>query len=323
MRTLARFLAGALLAWAGVAAGQGAWPSKPIRTIVPYPAGGYYDLIARSVGQKLSEALGQPVLVENRAGANAIIGTELVAKSPPDGYTIMVGGIGPHAINTSLYPKLPYDAVRDFAPIIHVANSANTLVVPASHPAKTLGDLIAMARAKPGSVSYASNGAGSSVHLCGELLAAQAGLKLNHIPFKGSSPAVAAVLGSQVDFAFATAGDVLAQVRAGKLRALAVTTAKRVPATPDVPTMMEAGLPEFEAVAWFAYFAPAGTPHEIVMRLNQEINRALAGPEVHERLSSQGSAEIVGGPPERLAALREKEIAKWAQVIKTAGVKVD
>ena len=323
MRALARFLLAALVAWTGAAAGQGAWPSKPVRTVVPYPAGGYYDLIARSVGQKLTEALGQAVVVENRAGANAIIGTDLVAKSPPDGYTIMVGGIGPHAINTSLYPKLPYDAVRDFAPIIHVSNSANTLVVPASHPARTLGDLIAMAKAKPGSVSYASNGAGSSVHLCAELLASMAGLKLNHIPYKGSSPAVAAVLGSQVDFAFATAGDVLAHVRAGKLRALAVTTAKRVAATPDVPTMMEAGLPDFEAVAWFAYFAPAGTPPEIIQRLNQEINRALADPEVHDRLSSQGSAEIIGGPPERLAALREKEIAKWAQVIKAAGVKVD
>ena len=319
MRLLSRVLAVAALAFATQAAGQ-AWPAKPIKVVVPYPAGGYYDVVGRVIGQKLSEALGQPVVVENRAGANAIIGTEFVAKSPADGYTIMVGGSGPHAINTSLYPKLPYDAVKDFAPVAHVSTSANTLVVAATHPANSLKDLLAMAKARPGAVSYASNGAGSTVHLCAELMASMAGLKLNHVPFKGSAPAITAVLGSQVDFAFATAGDVLPHIKAGKLKALAVTTARRVAATPDVPTMAEAGLPDFEAVAWFAFFAPAGTPADIVGRLNQEINRALREADVRERLSAQGSAELIGGPPERLGQLREKEIAKWAQVIRAAGV---
>jgi tripartite-type tricarboxylate transporter receptor subunit TctC len=299
------------------------WPAKPIRVIVPYPAGGFYDTIARLVGAKMADELGQPTVVENRVGANGIVGTEHVAKSAPDGYTIMVGGIGPHGINPSLYPKLPYDAVRDFEPVIHVVNAANVLVVHPSVPAQNLRELIALARSKPGEIAYASNGAGSSPHLAAEMFAAAMGLKLNHIPFKGSAPAVTAMLGGQTQMAFNNAGDVLAHVRAGKLRALAVTSRKRLSALPDLPTMEEAGAPGYDAVAWWAYFAPAGTPREIVTRLNTTINRILQVPEIRERLSVQGSAEVVGGTPAQLAAFQKAEIAKWAKVIKDSGATVN
>lgn len=299
------------------------WPSKPIKVIVPYPAGGFYDTIARLVGAKMAEELGQPAVVENRVGANGIVGTDHVAKSAPDGYTIMVGGIGPHSINTSLYPKLPYDAVRDFEPIVHVVNAANVLVVHPSVPVRDLKELIALARSKPGELAYASNGSGSSPHLAAEMFATSMGLKFNHIPFKGSAPAVTAMLGGQTQMAFNNAGDVLAHVRAGKLRALAVTSRKRLPALPDLPTMEEAGAPGYDAVAWWAYFAPAGTPREIVAKLNSHINRILGVPEIRERLSVQGSADVVGGTPQQLAAFQKAEIAKWAKVIKQSGATVN
>jgi len=302
---------------------QPAYPSKPVRIIVPYPAGGYYDVASRVLGQKLSEALGQPFVVENRAGANAIVGTELTARSTPDGYTIMMGGIGPHAINASLYPKLSYDPVRDFAPIILVSMTPNALVAYPGFEARSVRDLVAAARAKPGQINYASNGSGSSVHLCAEMLATMTGVRFNHVPFKGSAPAIAATLGGQTEFAFATAGDVLAQIRAGKLRALAVTSAKRIGALPDTPTMAEAGVPNYEATAWFALFAPAGTPREIVMRLNAAAGRALDTDEVRERLAPQGSAELTGGPPELLGALVKSEIVKWARVVKESGATAD
>ncbi len=319
-----RMIAALLLAWSCVAFGQGgAWPSKPIKVVAPYPAGGFYDLVARLVGQKISEYLGQPIVVENRVGANGIVGTEFVAKSAPDGYTIMVGGIGPHGINPGLYPRLPYDAVRDFEPIVHVVNAANILVVHPSLAANSLKELVALARSTPGGLSYASNGSGSSPHLSAEMFASAMGIKLNHIPFKGSAPAVTSMLGGQTQVAFNNAGDVMQHIRAGKLRALAVTSAARLPTLPDVPTMREGGVPGYEALAWWAFYAPAGTPKDIVMRLNSQINRAMQVPEVHERLSVQGSAEVVGGTPEQLAAFQKAEIAKWAQVIKESGATAD
>ena len=205
---------------------QAPYPAKPVKIIVPYPAGGYYDVASRVLGQKFSEALGQPFVIENRPGANAIVGTEMTAKSAPDGYTIMMGGIGPHAINSSLYPKLSYDPVKDFAPVILVSMTPNALVAYPGFAAKSVKELVEIARTQPGKINYASNGSGSSVHLCAELLGTMTGTKFNHVPFKGSAPAITATLGGQTQFAFATTGDVLAHIRGGKLRALAVTSAK-------------------------------------------------------------------------------------------------
>ena len=317
-----RLLVAALFFWSCTAAAQ-SWPSKPIRVIVPYPAGGFYDTIARLVGVKMGEDFGQPAVVENRVGANGIVGTDFVAKSAPDGYTIMVGGIGPHGINPGLYPKLPYDAVRDFEPIVHVVNAANVLVVHPSVPANNVNELIALARAKPRELAYASNGSGSSPHLAAEMFASAMGLKLNHIPFKGSAPAVTSMLGGQTQLAFNNAGDVLQHIRAGKLRGLAVTGAKRLPVLPDLPTMQEVGVPNYEAVAWWGYYAPAGTPRDIVMRLNGQINKAMQLPDIRERLSVQGSAELVGGSPEQFAAFTKAEISKWTRVIKESGATAD
>ena len=319
---IARLLFALLLAWSCGAVAQ-AWPSKPIRVIVPYPAGGFYDTIARLVGPKMSEEFGQPVLVENRVGAGGIVGTDHVAKSPPDGYTLMVGGIGPHGINPGLYPKLPYDAVRDFEPIVHVVNAANILVVHPSLPVANLNELVALARSKPGQLNYASNGSGTSPHLAAEMFATAMGLKLTHIPYKGSAPAVTAMLGGQTQMAFNNAGDVIQHIRAGKLRPLAVTGAKRLPVLPDVPTMQESGVPGYEAVAWWAYYAPANTPREIIGRLNSQINKTLQDPEIRKRLSVDGSAEVVGGSPAQLAAFQKSEIAKWSRVIKESGATPD
>jgi tripartite-type tricarboxylate transporter receptor subunit TctC len=319
MHTLFRGLLVCLLTWSFSALAQ-TWPSKPVYVIVPYPAGGFYDLIARLLGAKMQEEFGQPFVVENRTGAGGIVGTDYVARAAPDGYTIMVGGVGPHGINPGLYPKLSYDAVRDFAPIIHVVTAPNVLVVHPSVPANNVQELIALAKAKPGSLNYASNGVGTSPHLAAELFATSLGIKLVHIPYKGSSPAVAAMLGGQTHLAFNNAGDILQHVRAGKLRALAVTGARRLPALPDLPTMQEVGVPEYEAVAWWGYFAPAGTPREVITRLNAHINKWLKEPEIHQRLSVDGSAEVVGGSPEDLAAFMKREIARWTRVVKEAGV---
>ncbi len=300
-----------------------AWPNRPIRVVVPYPAGGYYDLVARVIGNKFPDALGQPAVVENRVGANAIVGTEFTAKSAPDGYTIMVGGIGPHAINPGLYPKLPYDAQRDFLPLVHVANQPTILVVPASDPARTLRELLESARTRPGQISFASNGSGSTPHLAAEMMASATGVKFNHVPFKGSAPAVTAVLGSQVNLLFGTASDVMSHVQAGKLRALAVTSPRRLPALPELPTAAEAGVSGYEASAWFAYFAPAGVPREIVLRLNGEINRIMEQPDVRDRLTAQGTTVLVGGSPEQLAGYQRSEIIKWARVVKESGARAD
>jgi tripartite-type tricarboxylate transporter receptor subunit TctC len=327
MRTIpslvTRAFAALVLALAAGGVSAQPYPSKPIRVVVPNPAGGFYDLIARSVGQKVGDSIGQPMVVENRVGAGGSLGTEFTAKSPPDGYTIMVGGIGPHGIAPSLYSKLPYDPVKDFAPIILVATTPNILVVHPDSPFKSVQDIVAAARAKPGGVSYASNGNGTSQHLSAEMFATTMGLKFNHVPFKGSAPAVAAMLGGQVDFAFAVAPDALAHVKAGKLRALAVTGAKRAAPLPDVPTMAEAGVPGYEATAWFGYLAPAGTPREIVDRLNVEIGKALESAEVRDRLAPGGLSELPGGTPERFGDFVKSEIAKWSKVVKESGAKID
>lgn len=299
------------------------YPSKPLKIVVPYPAGGYYDVIARIVGPKLSESLGQPVIVENRVGANAIVGTEYTAKSPPDGYTIMVGGIGPHSINVSLYRRLSYDPVRNFAPIIHVAVQPLILVVHPGSDLISVKELLAAARSQPGKLSYASNGSGSTPHLAGEMLSAMEGIKLNHVPYKGSAPAVMAALAGHTDLLFGTASDVLQQIKAGKLRALAVTGAGRIPALPEVPTMAESGVQNYEVVAWFAFFAPAGVPREIILRLNAEIGKAIESPDARDKLSAEGTVQLIGGAPELLGNLVKSEIAKWSKIVSQSGAKAD
>lgn len=322
MTMMRKLLPVVLAAACASAAGQG-YPSRPIKVVVPVPAGGYYDLIARTVGRKLTEALGQPVVVENRTGAAGIIGSEFAARSAPDGYTILVSGIGPLAIFQSLYPKLPYDTLRDFAPIIYVSSVPNIVVVHPSVTVNSIAELIALARAKPGELSYASNGSGTSQHLSMEMFASAVGAKLNHVPFKGSAPAITAMLGGQTPVAFAVSTDVLPHVRAGKLRPLAVTSARRIAALPDVPTMHEAGVANYESTAWFGYLAPVGAPREIISRLNVEIGRVLEMPEVRERLAPGGLGEMGGGPPERFTDLIRSEIAKWAKVVKDSGARPD
>jgi len=309
-------------AWCAGLAAQG-YPSKAVKIVVPYPAGGYYDLIARIVGPKLSDALGQPFIVENRVGANAIVGTAYTAKSPADGYTIMVGGIGPHAINVSLYKSLPYDPVRDFAPIIHVAVQPLILVVNPKVEASSLKDFIALARSRPSQLAYASAGAGSTHHLAGEMFRSMAGVELNHVPFKGSAPAVMATLAGHTDVHFGTASDVLQQIKARKLHALAVTSLNRIPALPELPTISETAIPNYEAVAWFAFFAPGGTPREIISRLNSEIGKILDMPDIRGKLSSEGTVQIIGGTPELLGNFTKAQIVKWSKIVESSGAKAD
>jgi len=323
MKTPLRNLLVFLLACAPLIAGAQAYPTKPVRMIVPYPAGGYYDFLARTIGQKLGEGWGQSLLVENRAGANGIVGTDYVAKSAADGYTIMMGGIGPHGINPSLYPKLPYDTLRDFAPVIHVATAPNVLVVHPSLEVRSVTDLITLARTRANQLSYASNGSGSSNHLSAEMFSTAVGVRMIHVPYKGSAPAVTDLLGGQVNLLFGTMADVVAHIRAGKLRALAVTGAARISMLPDVPTMIEAGVPGYDSTAWFGVLAPAATPAEIIVKLNQDIGRTMQIPEVLEKINLQGSSNIIGGTPEQFGAFIRAEIAKWARVVKESGARAD
>lgn len=321
MRRSTQVFAGILFACLAAAAWGQSYPAKAVHVVVPYPAGGYYDLLARVIGGKLQETWGQPFVVENRVGANGMIGTDYVAKAAPDGYVIMMGGIGPHGTNPSIYQKLPYNPVRDFAAIIHVASAPNVLVVHPTVPARTVSDLVALAKAKPGGLTFSSAGRGSSQHLSGEMLKTIAGIDTTHVPYKGSAPGVTAVLAGEVSMMFATMADVVEHVRGGKVRALAVTGARRIPALPDVPTMVEAGIAGYEATAWFGMVAPAAVPRDIISKLNQEVGRILRMPDVLVRISQQGSAEIIGGTPEQFGEFIRSEVAKWSRVVKAAGVK--
>jgi tripartite-type tricarboxylate transporter receptor subunit TctC len=299
-----------------------AWPDKPIRMVVPYPAGGTTDLLGRALAQKMGVSLGQQVVVENRTGAAGNIGSDLVAKSKPDGYTILMGTIASHAINPSLYRDLPYDAERDFAPVMLVATLPNLLVVNPSVPAKTVKELIALAKAKPGELAFASAGSGTTQHLSGELFKKMAGVDMLHVPYKGNAPAVMDLVGGQVQLMFDNIPISLQQVRAGKLRALAVTGPTRSPALPDVPTIAEAALPGFSVTSWFALYAPAGTPEAIVAQLSKEANKALAAPDVQRTLIDQG-IEPAGGTPAQLGAHMHAEIARWKKFVAEAGARVD
>jgi tripartite-type tricarboxylate transporter receptor subunit TctC len=319
---LRRFAIGASLALVAAWASAQTYPAKPIRIVVPFPPGGATDILARDVAQKLSEAWGQQVIVDNRPGAGGNIGSELVAHSAPDGYTLEMGTVGTHAINASLYAKMPYDHVKDFAPVILVAGVPNVLVVNPAVPANSVAELIAYAKANPGKLNFASSGNGTSIHLSGELFKVMAGVQMTHIPYKGSAPAMQDLLGGQVQLMFDNLPPSLPQIKAGKVRALAVTSLTRAPALPDVPTVAEAGLPGFEASSWFGILAPAGTPPAIVARLNAEIAKWLATPEAKEKLSKQG-ANAAGGTPEDFAKHIAAETAKWAKVVKDSGAKID
>lgn len=299
------------------------YPSRPIRAIVPVPAGGYYDMVARTVSQRLSEALGQPVIVENRVGAGGLVGTEYAARVAPDGYTIIFNGIGAMSIFPGLYAKLPYDPLRDFLPIALVSGVPNLAVVHPSVPARTLQELAVLARARPGNVTFASNGIGTTQHLAAEMFATAVGARLNHIPFNGSAPAVTAMLGGQTMLLFGIASDVMPQVKAGGLRALAIASDKRLPILPEVPTTAEAGLPGVEIEIWLGAFAPRGTPRDVIQRLNAAINKVLAMPDVRDRLAPGGVGEAKGGTPEELGDLVRREIAKWARVVKDSGARVE
>ena len=312
------FAALSTLAITCAAHAQGTYPDRPIKLIVPFPAGGATDLIARTLGQKLGEALGKPVVVENKPGAAAALGTDLVAKSPPDGYTLVLG-ISSSMVVGPVYTKVPYDPVRDFAPISIATVSPFALVVHPSVPAKSVRELVALAKEKPGELNVASFGSGSSSHLTAELFKAMAGVNLTHVPYKGGPPALQDLIAGRVQVMFDIVSSVRAHIEAGRVRALAVTGPRRSPVAPEIPAVAET-LPGFESSAWFGILAPAGTPEPIIRRLNTEIVRIVKGPDLKELYAKQ-AMEPVGSTPEEFAAVIKADLAKWAKVIKDAGIK--
>ncbi len=303
-----------------VTSAQGAWPQKQIRIVVPFAAGGIADQFARIIGGKLAETWGQAVVIENRTGAGGNIGADIVAKSPADGYNLVMGNIGTHAVNAALFKNMPYDIARDFTPIALVIEAEGLLVTPTSLEVKTVKDIIDMARAQPGKLSYASAGIGTTSHLAGELFKSMAKLDVTHVPYKGNVPAITDLIGGQTSMLFATMPTVMPHVRAGKLRAIAVIGKERSPALPEVPTVAEAALAGFDASNWIGLFGPAGLPAEITSKLNAEVLRVLRTPEMQARLLSEG-ARFTATNPAEFAGFVRNESAKWVKVIKDAGVK--
>ena len=296
------------------------YPSRPVRLVVGFPPGGANDILARLVGARMQEAWGQTVVVENKPGANAIIGTDFVAKSAPDGYTLLIGASGAMAFNPGLYAKLPYDPVRDFAPVTVLGSFPLVLTAHPSLPAQSVNELIALARASPGKLNY---GAGSTpFQLAAELLKVQAELRINHIPYKGSAATVAGVMANDVQFTFVDAPPAMVQIRAGRVRALAVTSRTRAAVLPEVPTMIESGLGQYEVVLWTSLFAPAGTPRSVIDAIHAQAVKALQVPEVRERMAALG-IDAVGNSPAELAAILRADIDKWTAVAKSAGVKAE
>jgi tripartite-type tricarboxylate transporter receptor subunit TctC len=306
---------------AGTAMAQG-YPNKPLHLIVPFAAGGTGDVLGRLLASKMSESLGQPVVVEFKPGAGTTLGTDFVAKSPPDGYTILFSASTTMSINASLYSKLPYDTLKDLAPVGQLASIPNMLVANHALPANTVPELIALAKSNPGKLNYASPGSGTTPHLAGELFNTAAGIKMVHIPYKGAGPAIIDVLGGHVPMLFDNIPSVQPQVNSGKMKAIAVTSAKRSPAMPNVPTFAEAGLAGFEANSWWAILAPAGTPKEIIARLNAEVVKALNDPGLRERFLGLG-ADPAPGTPEECGAHIKGEVGKWAAIVKVSGARVD
>jgi tripartite-type tricarboxylate transporter receptor subunit TctC len=299
---------------------QESYPARPVRVIVPYVAGGAADIFGRTLAQKLGDALKQPFIVENRGGANGGIGTDLVAKSAPDGYTLLATASGPITVNPVLYRKVPYDPIRDFAPIAQCTVYQYVLVTLATSPYKTIADIVDAAHAKPGVLSYGSTGVGGGNHLAGELFALATGTQLIHVPYKGSAAALADLLGGQLSFMFDTVITSVPHIRSGKLRAFAVSSAKHASSLPQVPTMEEAGIKGFDISQWQGFLAPAGTPKEIVARLNAQIVQALNSPDVRDRLATKGGNEIVTGTPDDLAALIRDDLQKYAKLVRDAHI---
>ncbi|MGZ5092453.1 MAG: tripartite tricarboxylate transporter substrate binding protein [Burkholderiales bacterium] len=323
MRQVIMSAAAVLVAASAAAHAQSSapYPARPIRIVVPQSAGASTDLTARLIGQKLNVVLGQPVIVDNRPGAGSIIGTDLVAKATPDGYTLLVVASS-ITLNPTLHKDLPFDPVRDLAPITQLSSFPNVLVVHPAVPVKTVKDLIALAKAKPRDINYGSSGTGTGTHLSAELFKYMTGVEMVHVPYKGGGPAVQALLGGQVQLNFATIVSVLPHVRGGKLRAVAVTTAKRSPSAPDVPTIAESGVPGYDHGPWNGFLAPAKTPRTVIGRLNEEVVRILQTPETRAVFTNEG-AEPVGNKPEEFGAIIRDETAKWAKVIRAAGIKAD
>ncbi|MEW5863031.1 MAG: tripartite tricarboxylate transporter substrate binding protein [Pseudomonadota bacterium] len=317
---MSKILVAALALWAGLAGAQ-PYPSKPVRFIVSFPPGGSADLVARAIAPRMAERLGQPVLVENRPGAGGNIGVDAVAKAAPDGHTIGLAAAGALAVNASLYPSMPFNPEKDLAPITALAMIPFFIIAHPSQPA-TLAEVVAAAKAKPGALAYGHGGNGSAMHLSGELLKMMAGVNLVAVPYKGSGPVAADVLGGQVPLGVVDVPSAIANVRAGKLRALAVTTARRIQAAPEVPTVAEAGIAGYEAIGWFGAVAPAGTPEAIVQRLAAEMRAALDAPEIRSRMIAAG-AEPFTSSPQEFAAFIRAEARKWAEVIRTAGVRAE
>jgi len=299
----------------------GAYPNRPIRMILPASPGGPVDVIARTVGAGLAEALGQPIVMDNRAGAGGIIGAEIVARGNPDGYTLMFAHSGPLAIEAALHSKLSYHPLKDFAPVSLVASSPYTLIVNPSTPAKSVKELVALAKSRPGKFHYASGGIGTGIHMAGELFNLAAGLKIVHVPYKGAGPSMAALMGGEVDMMFNGVSSALPHVKSGKLRALAISSTQRSPLLPDLPTVAESGL-RYDTSGWYGLVAPARTPKAITGKLQSSLRQALNAPEMKERLAVQG-IDGIAGTPEHLALFLREELDKWTKVVKAAGLKVD
>ena len=311
----------ALLGSVTMAAAQDAFPTRPVSLVIPFPAGGSTDLVGRIVAEKMSSLLGQQIVVDNRGGAGGNVGSAAVAKAEPDGYTILMGTVATHAINPALYKKMPYDPVADFAPISLLVVVPNVLVVNPDFPAQNVQELIALAKEKPGELSYASSGNGTPLHLSGELFKSMAGVDIVHVPYKGAGPALIDVMGGHVPIMFDNLPSSTEHIKAGKLRGLAVTTAERAPSMPDLPTIAESGLPGYETYTWNALFAPAGTPPEVIAKLNEAAVAAVKDPAVQAKLADVG-ASVVGSTPEELGEHVKAEMAKWAPVVKASGAQI-
>src|SRR3954465_4193781 len=315
-----RLIAAVLLLWSSLASAQ--YPTKPIHLIVPFPPGGGNDTVARAIAQQISPELGQPVVIDNRPGAGGSVGAELAAKAPAGGYTRFRAGVGSHVVNPNLHAKLPYDPARDFAPTPLAPSAPSVLVVNPGVPARTLAELTAYARASPGKLNYASNGNGSAAQLAATMYESMAGVRMVHVPYKGIAPALTDLLSGEVQLMFGTVVALVPHIQAGKLRALAVTSVKRSALLPEVPTLAESGLPEYQAGSWYGVMAPAGTPRPIIERLHETIVRALRQPDVVQRLAAEG-AEAIGSTPEEFAAHLKADLARVAEVVRAAGIKME
>ena len=323
MKTTIRWFAAAVLSVAAVGAAQAqSYPNKPVRLIVPYPAGGTTDIIARLAAQQLSERLKQPFVVENKAGANGAIGSVEVARAPADGYTLLMGTASTHGINSAVYKSLPYDAVKDFAPVTIVASTPNIIAVHPSVPAKNLQELLALAKAQPGKLNYGSTSLGGSPHMSAELLKMMAGVDMVHVPYKGAAPMLTDLMGGQVQVGFDNLPSTINFVPSGKVRAIAVTTPQRWTGAPEIPTVAESGLPGYEVSGWFGLLAPAGTPPAVLATIQQALAEAVKQPDVNKQMLELG-AQPVANTPDAFAKLVQADVAKWRDVVKTTGVKLD